>query len=54
MDQEITLQKLHSIAVDTEGNIYITGTSWGGNVTKLDFVTVKYNSVGELAVGAKL
>ncbi|MEO0156853.1 MAG: SBBP repeat-containing protein, partial [candidate division WOR-3 bacterium] len=36
-----------AIAVDSEGNIYVTGKSWD-YTTGYDFLTVKYDSTGEL------
>ncbi len=35
----------YSIAVDRTGNVYVTGTSTGAG-TRLDFVTIKYDSLG--------
>jgi uncharacterized delta-60 repeat protein len=35
----------YSIAVDPQGNVYVTGTSWGTS-TSLDYATIKYNSAG--------
>jgi len=36
-----------AIAVDVEGNVYVTGYSWGGSNTYEDYATIKYNSSGE-------
>ncbi|MCI0449358.1 MAG: SBBP repeat-containing protein [Chlorobi bacterium] len=36
-----------SIAVDSEGNVFITGEVWTGNFDK-DYGTIKYNSTGEI------
>jgi hypothetical protein len=36
-----------AVAVDAEGNVYVTGMSWGGPSTLYDYATVKYNSSGE-------
>ncbi|RPI14015.1 MAG: T9SS C-terminal target domain-containing protein [Ignavibacteriae bacterium] len=35
-----------SIAVDAAGNAYVTGASYGGTGTNLDFATLKYSSTG--------
>jgi len=37
---------LHLIAVDDLGNVYVTGTSYGGSSTNYDYATIKYNSSG--------
>jgi hypothetical protein len=35
------------LVVDKAGNVFVTGTSHGGSSTKLDYVTIKYNSAGQ-------
>lgn len=40
------LDEAHAIAVDTSGNVYVTGWSYGGASTGFDYATVKYNSAG--------
>jgi hypothetical protein len=40
------LDSAAAIAVDTSGNVYVTGGS-AGQDTRSDFATVKYNSTGE-------
>lgn len=35
-----------ALAVDTSGNVYVTGQSWGGSGTSYDYVTLKYDSEG--------
>ncbi|MCL5961938.1 MAG: NHL repeat-containing protein, partial [Chloroflexi bacterium] len=34
------------LAADSQGNVYVSGQSWGGNDTKNDYATVKYDSSG--------
>ena len=35
-----------AIAVDSTGNVYVTGSSWGGAETMFDFATIKYDATG--------
>ena len=35
------------IKVDMNGNVYITGSSHGGNTSKVDYATIKYNTSGQ-------
>jgi uncharacterized delta-60 repeat protein len=38
-----------AISVDISGNTYVTGSSWGGSGTNLDYVTIKYTPDGDTA-----
>jgi uncharacterized delta-60 repeat protein len=37
-----------ALAVDSQGNVYVTGSSWGGTSTHYDYATVKYDANGNL------
>jgi hypothetical protein len=37
-----------ALAVDSQGNVYVTGRSWGGTSTLDDYATVKYDANGNL------
>jgi hypothetical protein len=37
-----------AMAVDLQGNIYVTGGSWGGLETQNDFATIKYDKYGNV------
>ena len=34
--------------VDAQGNVYVTGQSWGNDNLRDDYLTIKYNSAGVL------
>ena len=40
------IENLSNMVIDSLGNVYITGASYGDNVTLTDIATVKYNSAG--------
>lgn len=35
-----------AIALDSAGNVYVTGSSYDGTIDELDYVTIKYSSTG--------
>jgi uncharacterized delta-60 repeat protein len=39
----------YSLAVDDEGNVYVTGESYGGTATYFDYATIKYYPDGDTA-----
>lgn len=40
------VDKPNKVLMDINGNIYVTGVSWGGSSTNDDWATIKYNSYG--------
>jgi len=40
------IDKPNKVLMDINGNIYVTGVSWGGSTTNDDWATIKYNSYG--------
>lgn len=36
----------YAIAVDGSGNVYVTGCSYGGSIPRMDYATIKYDSMG--------
>jgi len=36
-----------AMAIDPQGNIYVTGSLWGGSTSRNDFATIKYSPAGE-------
>ncbi|MDQ3047179.1 MAG: SBBP repeat-containing protein [Bacteroidota bacterium] len=41
-----SLDEAHAVTIDTSGNVYVTGWSYGGAGTGYDYATIKYNSAG--------
>lgn len=37
----------HAVAVDPDGNVYVTGSSGGGCSTDSDYATIKYDPNGD-------
>ncbi len=35
-----------AMVMDSKGNIYVTGRSWGGDITQFDYLTIKYSPDG--------
>src|SRR5262249_30862351 len=36
-----------AMAIDSSGNVYVTGQSWGAKTSQYDYATVKYNAGGQ-------
>jgi hypothetical protein len=36
-----------AMAIDSSGNVYVTGQSWSANTSEYDYATVKYNADGQ-------
>src|SRR5262249_54802382 len=36
-----------AMAIDSSGNVYVTGQSWSANTSNYDYATVKYNADGQ-------
>lgn len=37
---------IYDMVVDLDGNVYVTGSSWGNSIDKENYVTIKYNTLG--------
>lgn len=46
IDSAGNFEAAHALAVDSYGNVYVTGTIWNSAKNKYDYLTVKYNSAG--------
>lgn len=40
------MDEASALAIDGQGNLYVTGSSWGGSSTSYDYTTVKYDRDG--------
>src|SRR5439155_3637698 len=43
----------NALAIDNDGNVYVTGGSWGGQTTGFDVATVKYDLDGNQVWAAR-